>query len=181
MKTDLNDPKIITVLVDQNKNITIFPEGKGPKMKHDDTPGEYSYGVALMPIEVQYPYMVENLAQRIEEGFDAYLKYPIEPWEEGKKTYEEKYYGIKGFKNAVRGKKHFFLGWDDDFGKYIAFSLPLRRGYGYMGIESVYLPEDADYVDFAKALVDLIEADVHSFRRYKTFKKQIDVYWQENK
>ncbi|WP_133051132.1 hypothetical protein, partial [Ruminiclostridium hungatei] len=139
------------MLADNSGNIVIFLVSKTDKLFED---GEnYIYYPAYYPIELNSPCTREELASKIQEG--------IEEWDihtpyESKKTFEEKYYGIKGFKNASLGKKYITLGWNDIEGKYISLGLPLKKGYGYMGIESIKLKEDGDYLDYANAVIDLI-------------------------
>ncbi|WP_133051128.1 hypothetical protein, partial [Ruminiclostridium hungatei] len=151
MDTDLKNFRYVSLLVDKDKNIVIFPISKSNKLLDDGV--SYAYYEAYEPIELTYPYESKDLALKIGEGIEAWNEYT--PYE-SKKTFEEKYYGIKGFKNASLGKKYITLGWNDIESKYISLGLPLKKGYGYMGIESIKLKEDADYLDYANAVIDLI-------------------------
>ncbi len=168
MKTDLEDVRRVRILVNQDENITVFPISKSNEMSED---GEhYLYLPAMNPIEIQAPYTVEELALAIQQGIEDWNCYEAY---EGKTTFEEKYYGVKGFKKAIIGKKYMSLGWDDISGKTVSLMLPLKRGYGYMGIESIELPDDADYLDFAQAVIDLLNMDLSNHHRFKTYRSKL--------
>jgi len=169
MQTDLNDFRDIQLLVDQNNNIAIFPTSRSKEPIDDE--GKYAYYVAYHPIELFSPYSLEELAGKIQEGFESWNVYPMYDNFSGKNTFEEKYYGIKGFKNAVFGKRYVNLGWNDLMGKRASIAWPLKRGYGYLGMESRGLADDADYLDFAKVVIELISLDLTTLRAYKANKR----------
>ncbi len=170
MKTDLSDFRSIELLEDEKHNIVIFPVSKSDKLLDDGI--NYEYHTAYYPIELNYPYKAEDLADKIKEGIDLWNKYPCF---NQKNTFEEKYYEIKGFKNAVFGKKYISLGWNDFEGKYISLMLPLKRGYGYMGIETISLKEDANYLDYSNAVIDLLNLDIAKHARFKLYKKMLNI------
>lgn len=163
--------RAIDLFVDKEKNIVIFPLGPGIK---EDPMGNMREGMytAYYPIELKYPYDAEQLAKKIEEGVDEWGKHPAYDNFSGKNTFEEKYYGIKGFKNAIRGKKHitivFNYEWFD-----LLFQLPARTGYAYMFIEEISLPENPSYLDYAKKVIEIINTDVNDFKNYKRLKSQL--------
>ncbi len=173
METNLYDFRSITLLVDESKNVVIFPTSNLTKEIDKDT-GEPAFRTSYYPIELKYPYTLEELADKIEEGIGEWCKHPAYTDFSGKNTFEEKYYGIKGFKNAVRGKRYIGVAWDDIGGKRVSLSLPWKRGYTYMGIKSIKLPPDADWMDFAKAVMELINIDVTTLSSFKTYKKNLN-------
>ena len=176
MKTDFMDPKDIVILVDESKNLVLFPTGKGPKLEDDIyNTQEFSYGVSYHPIELPFPYDLSELADKIKEAIEAVDQYPMYHRFDGKDTFEEKYYGIKGFKAAVKGKRHISLGWNHMFGKTVSLMLPLKRGYGYIGVERIELDEEADWMDFAKAVYKLVNVTLEDTESFKTFKKNINL------
>ena len=170
MYTNLKDFRSIDMLVNEKEDIVIFPNSKTDELFDDGV--SYKYHMAFHPIELFSTYSREDLALKIQEGIESWNKYP--PFDfSGKNSIEEKYYGIKGFKNAVFGKKSVSLGWDHVSGKYLSLSWPLKKGYGYMIIERTKLKDDADYIDFADAVLELIKLDVYNHHRFKQFKNDL--------
>lgn len=169
MENDLKEFRSITMIVDESNNIVIFPVSKSNELFED---GEnYAYHEAYHPIELLAPYNKEELAEKISEGINTWNLYPAYENYTGKNTFEEKYFGIKGFKNAVLGKRLIALGWDDISGKEVNISCPLKRGYGYYCIKIVKLNDDADYLDFADTVIDLISIDLTKESTFKRYKK----------
>ena len=162
MATDYNGAKVrcIQMLVSPQKDIVIFPYAKSevPVVLADGTVVDSMYMACYFPIELKYPYSAAELADKIEQGIDEWDKHKCYPDFSGKNTMEEKYYGVKGFRKAVKGCLCFKLGWDTTQGKYVSFRLPTKRGYAYLGIEDTMLPDDADWLDFANAVIDFIVA-----------------------
>lgn len=171
MYTNLNNYRAIRILIDGNKNIAVFSESKNPAYDGDDwTP---MYLPSKTPYELKAPYTIEELAAVIEKGILAWEQH--EPYTDKKVTFEEDYYKIKGFKNATLGKKYIALGWDDIGGKKVFLGLPSKTGKNYMGIEDIKLDDDADWIDFAKAVIELINLDLPNHHRFKTFKKRLNL------
>ena len=164
--------RIVKMLVDENKNIVIFPLSKVNKNDDDATA---DYGEAYFPIELMSPYTVEELAKKIEEGFNEWNKHKCYPEWEGKNTFEEKYYGIKGFKNAVKGKKFLSLHLDNYFGNEVSLMLPMKRGYAYLRIKSICLDDEAECIDFAKAVISLIDLDLETISAYKSQRSKFNI------
>lgn len=75
------------------------------------------------------------------------------------KTFEELYYGIKGFNKAMKGKKKIEIGWNDRWRKYASLDLPDKRGYAYTGVKLLNLDDNADWTDFAENVITLINYD----------------------
>ena len=174
MERILKDSRGIKLLSDEKKNIVIFPMGKGI--------GETLNGekieailVSYHPIELKYPYSEDELAEKIKQGIEYWCKFPAYDNFSGRNTFEEKYYGIKGFKNAVKGNRYFDIGWDEWFGVYVDLMLPCKSGYAYIGIEKRELPNDADWIDFAKAVIELINKDLTEFKTFKTYKSKLNI------
>ncbi|OPX41821.1 hypothetical protein CLHUN_43120 [Ruminiclostridium hungatei] len=44
-----------------------------------------------------------------------------------------------------------------------------------MGIESIKLKEDGDYLDYANAVIDLINLDLAKHSRFKQYKKMLNL------
>ena len=127
MIVNMDDYRRITILVNQNRDIVICPksDSKIPELDENGTILGYPCKDAYFPIELKYPYSENELAQEIEYAIGEFGKH--ECYELEKPTFEEKYYGIKGFKNAVKGHRLITLGWDNIAGKYVSLSLPLKR------------------------------------------------------
>jgi len=177
MKVDFEDFRSIEILIDPQKNIVIFPRSKTdfPFELADGTIVDFTYLPAYYPIEVNYPYDAVQLAEKIKYGIEQWNQHSAYSYEHHKKvTSEEKYYGVKGFKNATKGVRHIDLGWDNIQGKYVTLSLPLKRGYAYIRIDSVKLSDDADWLDFANQVLEYVEIDVTQLKRFKTFKRSIN-------
>jgi hypothetical protein len=134
MKIDIQDGRDIIILVDENNNIVIFPiSALGYEVP--DSQGEMyePYWPAYFPIEVKHPYTEAELAEKIEYAFSQWCKHPCyDKGRDGKNTFEEKYYGVQGFKNAIKGKRYICAGWNDMVGVRVIISMPLKRGYAYI-------------------------------------------------
>lgn len=164
----------IVIFVDEQKNIVIFPKSKSDGTGVDMIEGMYY--PAYYPIELYYPYSSEELARKIQLGFEEWDKHECYGDSSGKNTYEEKYFGIKGFKNAVKGKRYFVVGWGCEYlGNTIRFQMPLKRGYAYIGLKRVKLDVNADYIDYAIELIKLIEMDINELDTYKTYKSKLNI------
>lgn len=175
---DFNSYRSIIILVNTQKDVVIFPQSKteDPVELADGSIIEFSYQVAYCPIELKYPYSSAELAEKIKFGIEQWNKYKCYTEEYGTGvTFEEKYYGVKGFKKAVRGILYIHLGWDDIQGKYVSLSMPLKRGYAYIELDNTELPENAEWIDFANAVISYIEADLTIFRSFKTYKKSLNI------
>ena len=61
------------------------------------------------------------------------------------------------------------------FGKSVELMMPLKSAYGYIGIETINLERDANWTDFAEAVIKFIEADIESFDNFKFYKKKINM------
>ncbi len=177
MKVNFEDFRRIDMLVDCEKNIVIFPASKSklPITLADGTITEDLYLTAYYPIELKYPYTQEELAEKIEYGIKQWNVHECYDDSVEKRTFEEKYYGVKGFKNAVKGKLYISLGWDDIQGKYVSLSMPWKSGYAYMGLDHVKLPDDADWMDFADAVIKYINMDLTTLKSYKTYKRDLNI------
>ena len=175
MIVNMDDYRRITILVNQNRDIVIFPksESKIPELDEDGTILGYLCKDAYFPIDLKCPYSESELASKIQYGIEEFGKH--ECYEVEKPTLEEKYYGIKGFKNAIKGHRLITLGWDNIDGKYVSLQIPLKRGHAYNGINKSYLPENADWNDYAKSVINYIESDLESFSAYKQFKSKLNL------
>ena len=177
MKVNLKDSRYITMLVDTQKNIVIFPIGKSdfPVKMPDGSMLDFSYFPCNNPIELKFPYTVAELADKIKQGIEEWGKHKCYPDWNGKNTLEEKYYGIKGFKKAVKGNLSIDLGWDDISGKYVSLMMPTKRGYAYLGLDSTKLAKKADWIDYANAVMNYINMDVTTLDSYKVYREKLNV------
>ena len=161
MEVNYNDERCIDIIVDENKNIVIFPssESKIPFTKAD---GSVQYGVYLVayhPIELFFPYTNEELAEKIKYGIEQWGIHECYTDKYKTGTFEEKYYSVKGFKKAIRGKRYFDLGWNYIQKKYVSFSLPWKSSYSYIGIDTKQLSDNADWLDYANTVIEYINCD----------------------
>ena len=178
MKVNLADFRTIVLLVDEQKNIVIFPISKSdfPIEFADGSFEEFGYLPAYYPIELKYPYDTKDLAKKIECGIEQWNKHPC--YQEklnNMLTFEEKYYGIKGFKKASKGKLHIHLGWDDIEGKYITLFVPAKRGYAYFCLDGIQLPEDADWSAFADEVIKYVNMDITRLDSFKIYKSKLNL------
>lgn len=174
MGIEFTDERSISFLVDENKSIVIFPRSKSDGTSIDAIKG--GYYVAYYPIELIYPYTAEDLADKIKQGFNEWDKHECYGNYTGRNTFEEKYYGIKGFKNATKGKLNLDIICNNRFlGNKVSLLLPAKRGYAYLGIKSVKLADDADYIDYANAVINLINTDFTSLKSYKVYKSKLNI------
>lgn len=161
MKVDLEVAKMIEILIDEDKNIAIFPYSQSD-IPFDDTNIEigFKWFTAYFPIELKTPYTINKLASAIEYGINEENKHPYYYYKNhNNKTLEELYYGEKGFSKVMKGKKMINLGWNDRWGKYASLMLPDKRGYSYTGVKLIYLDDLADWTDFAESVITLINYD----------------------
>lgn len=174
MVINLEDFRRIEILVNAEKDIVIFPlsEITHPVELANGEMVEGLYQVAYYPIELKYPYTNTELADKIRFGIEQWNQHECYS---GSKTFEEKYYGVKGFKNAVKGNLFINLGWDDIQGKYVSLLMPLKRGHSYIGLANTKLDADADWIDFANAVIDYINLDYTKLRSFKTYKSSLNI------
>ncbi len=177
MKVDFADFRTIVLLVDGQKNVVIFPISKSDFQIElaDGSFEEFGYLPAYYPIELKYPYNAEELAEKIKYGIEQWDKHPC--YQEklnNMLTFEEKYYGIKGFKKASKGKLYIRLGWDDIQGKYIEMEFPAKRGYAYLGLAEKKLSAEADWIDYANAVIDFIDMDITKLKSFKIYKSKLN-------
>lgn len=178
MRVNYEDFKYVIMLIDIRKNIVIFPISKSnfPYKSADGSIEDYGYFMAYYPIEIKYPYNAYELAEKIKCGIDMWNKYPCYMEQENNKlTFEEKYYGIKGFKNAMKGNLHIRLGWNDIQKKFVSIYAPLKRGYAYIGLDETQLSDDAGWIEFAKVVIEYINMDITKLRSFKIYKSKLNL------
>lgn len=178
MKVNLEDFRYIDIYVNEGKDIVIFPSSKSNEpleLADGSILDEEWYCTAYFPIEIKYPYNNIELAEKIKYGIEQWDKH--EPYNDfsGKNTFEEKYYGIKGFKKAIKGKKFIHLGWDDIQGKYVSLLFPWKSGYQYLGVDEVILDEDADWIDYADAVIKFVEVGIDDIPYAKRMKRKLNL------
>jgi len=178
MNVNLEDFRFVEILIDSKKNIAIFPISKsnypisGPMGEQE----EFGYFASFPPITLAYPYSKLLLSEALEKGIDQWDKNPCFEDGEGKKTtFEEVYYGTKGFKNATKGIRFISLGWNIVEGKYVDLLLPLKRGYAYWGIAETHLPEDAGWLDFADIVWEYTNANLEDYEEFRIHQKKFNL------
>lgn len=171
MKNNLIEFRDINIYVDDENNIAIFSKSKNPEFNNDiDSP---MYLLSRTPFELLYPYSLEELAKCIKDGICAWDKQ--EPYIDSKKSIEEYYYNLKGFRSATYKKKLISLGWNDIEGKYVSLYLPFKTKRYYIEAKSTQLSDDADWIDFAKVVMDYINIDVTQLSIYRTYKSKLNL------
>lgn len=175
MTVNFDDYRRITIVVNSNKDIVIFPksESKIPETDDNGTILGYACKNTFFPIELKFPYSEIDLAHKIQYGIEEFGKH--ECYELLKPTLEEKYYGVKGFKNAVKGCRLIDLGWDNIFGKYVSLQIPMKSVYAYIGIDNIKLQDDADWTDYAKSVINYIDSDLSTFSSFKRYKSKLNI------
>jgi len=128
---------------------------------------------AKTAFELKYPYTTEELADEIEKGINAWNR--LEPYTSKRGSIEEYYYKISGFKKATLGKKLIEVNLDRINGNRVSIMLPVKAGKYYLGMTHISLAEDADWLDFAKAVIELVEMDITKVSAYKTFKRKLNI------
>lgn len=178
--------RVIDIFVDLNKDIVIFPysEIDKPYTLHDGTIVEKSYLPAYFPIELKYPYTIEELSEKLKYAFD---QCEIHPCHTGKQSIQEKYYGIKGKKNAAKGKYCINITlydnkilYDDKkkynyIGKRVVLMLPWKSCNSYMGIAYTEFPSAPTWEDLANTAIYYINADLKEFEAYRVYKRDLNM------
>ena len=184
MENTFFEGRKVQIFVDENKNLAIFSFVLNPDYVFDPNPKWSTDPIEWPPkvlpifysktaIELKYPYSVEELSEGIKAGISAWNK--LEPHTSQRVSIEEYYYKIKGFKKATIGKKTIAAGWDSFGKKEVSIFLPVKVGKYYLGIETVSLPDNADWKDFANAVISLVEMDITQAGAYKTYKRKLNV------
>lgn len=178
MKVNLKDFRYIDIYVNEGKDIVIFPHSKSNEpleLADGSIFDEPWYCTAYYPIEIKCPYSNIELAEKIQYGIEQWDKH--EPYDDfsGKNTFEEKYYGIKGFKKAIKGKRNIHLGWDEFQGKYVSLMIPCKSGYCYLEVDEVILDENADWVDYAEIVIKFIETNIEDIPYARSNKRKLNL------
>lgn len=157
MKVNFEEYKRVEILIDEKENIAIFSRGQLDNIKPDD---DFRGFMVNVPVELKTPYTANELANAIEYAMSEEIKEPYFLYDQRiNKTYEEVYYGIKGFNKVMKGKKKIEIGWNDRWGKYASLDLPDKRGYSYTGVKLLCLDDNADWIDFAESVITLVKYD----------------------
>ena len=167
MKKKFEDFKQTEIYVDEKNNLAIF------SMSEFDGFEGVKFLPSIQRYELKTPYSPEEVAKKIESAMNDWCKYDV--YTGNIKKFEESYYGIRGFKNATKGKKLIQVGWNDIEGKYASLLLPCKTGNAYLGIEDIELSDDAGWIDFALAVLELINLDLNQVHSYKVFKSKLNV------
>ena len=171
MTTSIQEDRDISILVDGQHNLAIFSRYLNPSFdgNYGKTPVDFP---AKTPIELLFPYTVDQVALAIKQGMDSYNM--CEPYI-AKDTIEEHYYQIKGFKAATLGKKMIDVGWSRLVGKNVRVNLATKRGKGYLCIAEKLFPDDASWEDFAQAVIEFATMDLTKTRTFRSLKSYLNV------
>ena len=172
----------VIILARPQKDIAIFPVSKATYLSYGPQ-GEIREGIhypAFPPITLEYPYTRNELADAIKRGIDLWDVY--ECYEDGQgnhKTFEEVFYGVKGFRKASKGIRYIrFLCASPssfEFENTVSLSLPTKSGYAYLAINKTVLESGADWLDFADVIYKYANTDLEEFRSFKTFKRKLNL------
>ncbi len=171
----------IDMFVDENKNVVIFPTnwtnepieqmsgGPEPEMA-------YAYLSCYYPIELKYPYTTAELSEKIKAGLDECGKHDCHTELSGQKIIEAKYYGVKSFKRATYGKRYITLSYDPEGEDGdVALFLPTTTAYLYISMfPPRKMPKRATLTDYAKVVMEFIEADVTQLDEFKKNRKRLN-------
>ena len=179
MKIKKEDYRIVDILVSPDKDIAIFPLSIAtyPLKMADGTPMYDATVESFPPIEIKFPYTVDDVAKGIELGIDLFDKQKcFEGLKDEKISVEEVYYKAKSFRKATKGCRRIEAGWSIiRGGKFVSIELPGKFRYNYYAVDAILLPEDADWIDFAAEVIRYINADVESFKLYDSYKKKLNI------
>lgn len=171
MTTSIKEERDITILVDEQNDLAIFSRCLNPAFdgNYDKTPVDFP---AKVPVELEHPYTVDQVAVAIKQGMDSYNT--CEPYT-AKNTIEEHYYQIKGFKAATLGKRMIDVGWNCLMGKFVRVNIATKRGKGYLCIAKKQLPDDATWEEFAQTVIEFVAMDLTKTRTFKSLKSYLNV------
>ena len=135
MNSQLLDCGKVHILADENKDLAVFSFVKNPEYVYDSEPNSIppEWPPKIVPLfysktafELKNPYTIEELAAIIKKGTGAWDT--LEPYISRKKSIEEFYYKIDGFKKATFGKKLLVVDMESNGKKRISISLPVKAG-----------------------------------------------------
>lgn len=136
--------------------------------------GERKYLISQKMIPLHYPYSVEDIANALRDIVYAWDNYP--PYLDKVRDAIEIYENTRNFKKASYGKKLLNVSWSSYTGKKeVVLSLPCKTPRMWMGIETIVLPIDADWIDFARVIKEFVEADATTYSRFKTYKRMLNL------
>ncbi len=171
MKNNLSEFRSINIYVDETKNMAVFPKSKNPSYNTENNSPMYILSKTFF--ELAFPYSRESVAELVKTGIISWDKY--DPYTDSKKTIEEYYYNIKSFKSATHKKKLISLGWDDIEGKYVSLYIPMKKGKYYIEISSIKLHDEANWIEFADAVIELINMDMNKLNSFKIYKSKLNI------
>ncbi|MGN0242881.1 MAG: hypothetical protein ACI4CT_02335 [Lachnospiraceae bacterium] len=169
----MSEIRRIKLYFDEENNAAAFPMSRHKeKNKEWDA---YLYSEAFHPFEANKPYSVADMAEIIRQAYEAWEQYPAY---EKKKSFEEAYYKISGFKNAMKGKRVIDVDWGDYGVGYgdiveIDYMFPCRQKGVYLQMDSRQLSSDASWEEIAAAVIDLVEKDWDELWAFKTYKSKL--------
>ena len=169
----------IDILFDEWNNAAAFPLTLDNPHFYPQNNGPSSYLVALHPFEVKAPYSAEELAQVIQQAYEAKNQYPAY---DGGKILEVEYYQAKGWRDAMAGKKSVSIRWY--FGKTkgmpslsdiltIDYEIPMRKRPGsyYLPVDHRTMPVTSSFIEISEKVKAMVEQDLltlEAFRKYKS-------------
>ena len=170
MLTDAQLSKNIKILVDEKGNLAFFPKTRNPAWTPETDAnavcfsppgaGEPKLVFSNTPVELPYPYTVEQIASALQATAALFGKCP--PFSEKKVDMAQWYYKEKSFLKATKSKKMIDLGFSPlPFGSDISLMLPMKKRGAriYIGISTADVPLDASFSKCAKVVWDLLTTD----------------------
>jgi len=169
----------IVILARPLRDIAIFPVSRATYLSIG-AQGEIHEGVhypAFPPITLNYPYEINELADAIMQGISLWEVHDcFEDGQGNKKTFEEVFYDIKGFKNASKGIRLIYVYTDTaSFDNTVDVSLPTKSGYAYLGIDETTLKSGATWLDFADIVDRYANMDLEELKSFKLYKKKLNI------
>ena len=165
----------IDILFDKWNNAAAFPLTLDNPHFHPKNNGS-SCLVALHPFEIKSPYSAEELAQVIQQAYEAKNQYPAY---DGDKILEVEYYQAKGWRDAMAGKKSVSIRWY--FGKMkgmstdiltIDYEIPMRKRPGsyYLPVDYRTMPVTSSFIEIAEKVKTMVEQDLLTFEVFRKYK-----------
>lgn len=175
------EEKSLDIFVDENNNLAIFSIILNPEFPFDfpvtftppdDMPDIPPWFYAKKPLELAFPYTVDDLAKAIEQGIANWNKGV--PRKAKRPTIEEYYYKCGGYRKSSFRKRMLTVLISSSKVD-ISLFMPTKTPEVYMGLDDRILPASSTWAEIASAAMELIEADYTKLHRYNTFKRRLNV------
>lgn len=172
--------RVPSVYADEQNNLIFITKSKNPDyvepIDNDPKSIEASLPMYLAAPEIitlRFPYTTEQVAKAIQTIVEEWDRHP--PFEDDGRDDIELYYGMRNFKKASFGKKFIEVYWSKGAPKGVSLLLPCKTPRMWMGIEKIDLDPDASWIDYAEAVISLVRTDVTTYRRFKLYKRYLNL------